>query len=102
MIYLRVSINKWASSGVAILVKKSLENKICNYSWVSDRIITICLKIERYHLNIIGVYAPIEGEEENSITFYDTLQKTLDGTNKNELQEDQLKDGQTSEHRNRQ
>jgi exonuclease III len=52
---------------------------------VSDRIVTIRLKIERYHLNVIGVYAPVEGEEENSITFYDTLQKTLDGTNKNEL-----------------
>jgi hypothetical protein len=37
--------------------------------------VTIRLKIERYHLNVKGVYAPVEGEEENGIIFYDTLQK---------------------------
>jgi len=55
-----------------------------NYLFVNDRIITVCLKTNRGHITIIGVYAPGEGREEETICFYKQLQKEVDKYNKND------------------
>ena len=39
MIYCGVPVNQWASSGVAIAIRKHLKHKIQDCNWVSDRII---------------------------------------------------------------
>jgi hypothetical protein len=39
MIYSGVPDNKWAASGVAILIKEDWKNKIQDYSSISDRIV---------------------------------------------------------------
>jgi len=39
MIYCGVPANQWASSGVAIAIRKDWKHKIQDYTWISDRII---------------------------------------------------------------
>ena len=39
MIYCGVPANEWASSGVAIAIRKEWKHKIQDYTWISDRII---------------------------------------------------------------
>lgn len=84
MIYEGVPREKRASAGVAILIKKTLKNLIHSYTFVNERIITIRLKNQRGYMSIIGVYAPEEGRNEDSDEFYDILQKTVNGINKND------------------
>lgn len=75
MVYSGVPQCRRACSGVAILANNKWKNKITSYTYVNERIITTRFKIDRGHLNIIGVYAPEDGKKEDTVKFYDELQK---------------------------
>ena len=82
LLYSGVPQNKRASSGVAVFLKKSLQNRIHSYNFVNDRIINIRIRTTRGHLTIVGVYAPNEGKKEESLEFYELLQTHLNSINK--------------------
>jgi hypothetical protein len=48
MIYSGVPTNQWASSGVAIAIRKDWKHKIRDYTWISDRIIETRKVIRRF------------------------------------------------------
>jgi len=62
MIYCGVPANQWASSGVAIAIRKDWKHKIQDYTWISDSIETR-IKVLNRNVTIVGVYAPVEGKE---------------------------------------
>jgi len=59
-------------------------SRITNYTFVNDRIITVRLKTNRWHIYIIGVYVPEEGREEETRRFYIQLQKEFDKCSKSD------------------
>jgi len=61
MIYCGVPANQWASSGVAIAIRKDWKHKIQDYTWISDRIFETRIKALNRNFTIVGVYAPVEG-----------------------------------------
>jgi exonuclease III len=79
---LGVPTEQRASSGVAILIKQKWKNRIVSYSWISDRIISLKCKTGRSLMNIIGVYAPIEGNKTDTRKFYKELQEIMNITGK--------------------
>jgi len=83
MIYCGVSANQWASSGVAIAVRKDWIHKIQDYTWISDRIIETRIKVLNRNFTIVGVYAPVEGKEQDREEFYRELQQSMDKIPKN-------------------
>jgi hypothetical protein len=62
-------------------IHKSLKSNIDSYSYWSDRIIQVRLKLSHGYLTDLCMYAPIEGKEEEIETFYNTLQQILNKTN---------------------
>lgn len=52
--------------------------KITSNTYINERIVTPRSKIDRGHLNIIGVYVPENGRKDDTAQFYDDLQQTLD------------------------
>ena len=76
MIYSGVPANQWASSGVAILIRKGWKHKIQDYTWTADRIIETGIKVLNRNFTIVGVYAPVEGKEQDTEEFYRDLQQS--------------------------
>jgi exonuclease III len=87
MVYSGVSPETRAQSGVALIIDHKWISRIVNYSFFNDRI-TVRLKTNRGHTNIIGVYVyvyvPEEGREEETRRFYKQLQKEVDKYSKND------------------
>jgi len=75
MIYCGVPTNQWASSGVAIAIRKDWKYKMLDYTWISDRLIETRIKVLNRNFTIVGVYAPVEGKEQDTEEFYRELQK---------------------------
>ena len=71
MIYCGVPANQWTSYGVAIAVK------------ISERIIETRIKVLNRNFTIVGVYAPVEGNEQDTGEFYRELQQSMDKIPKN-------------------
>jgi exonuclease III len=84
MIYCGVPANQWASSGVAIAIRKDWKNKIQDYTWISERIIETRIKVLNRNFTIVGLYAPVEGKEQDTEEFYRELQQNMDKIPKNE------------------
>jgi exonuclease III len=84
LIYSWVPQRVRAQSGVAILISHKWKNKIHSYKFINDRIITVRRKVPRGYLTVICIYAPEEGRNEDSDEFYETLQKEINSTNKND------------------
>jgi len=78
MIYCGVPANQWASSGVAIAVRKNWKHKIQDYTWISDRIFETRIKVLNRNFTIVGVYVPVEGKEQDTEEFYRELQQSMD------------------------
>jgi exonuclease III len=72
-----ISEDKWASSGVAIWIKKQWQNKIIDYTGISDRIIKVKIKVLNQTFNIFEIYAPVEGKDQETEEFYEKLQLQL-------------------------
>jgi exonuclease III len=68
-----------------LMIHKSLKSNRDSYSYWSDRIVQVRLKLSRGYLTVLCIYAPNEGKEEESETFYNTLQQILNKTNKSEM-----------------
>jgi exonuclease III len=84
MIYCGVPANQWASSGIAIAIRKDLKHKIQDYTWNSDRMIETRIKVMNRNFAIVGVHVPVEGKEQNTQEFYRELQQSMDKIPKNE------------------
>jgi len=84
ILYSGVSQKTQAQSGVALMIDHKWTSQITNYSFVNDRIITVCLKTNRRHITIIGVYALEEGREEETRCFYKQLQEEVDKYSKSD------------------
>jgi len=78
MIYCGVPANQLASSGVAIAIRKDWKHKIEDYTWIWNRIIETRIKVLNRNFTIVGVYAPVEGKEQETIEFYMQLQQSMD------------------------
>ena len=84
MTYCGIPTNQWASSGVAIAIRKDWKHKIQDYTWISDRIIETRIKVLNRNFTIVGVYAPVEGKEQATEEFYRELQQSIDKIPKTE------------------
>ena len=84
MIYCGVPASQWASSGVAIAVRKDWKHKIQGYTWIADRIIETRIKVLNRNFTIVGVYALVEGKEQDTEEFYRELQQSMHKIPKNE------------------
>jgi len=83
-IYCGVPANQWASSGVAIAVRKDWKHKIQDCTWILDRIIETRIKVLNRNFTVVGVYVPVEGKEQDTEEFYRELQRRMDIIRKNE------------------
>jgi hypothetical protein len=54
MIYSGVPDNKWAASGVKILIRKDWKNKLQDYTRISDRIVVTRLSLLNRNFTILG------------------------------------------------
>ncbi|PSN46792.1 hypothetical protein C0J52_19145 [Blattella germanica] len=84
MIYGGVKQEQRASAGVAIWIHKRLKNRIHSYTFINERIIMLRIKIDRGYVSILSLYAPEEGKTQNTIEFYNELQKIINKLNKND------------------
>mgnify|MGYP002224294368 CR=1 FL=1 len=84
MIYSGVSRFTRGQSGVVILIHKSMAHRIEHYTFWTDRIIEVRLRINRGYLTVIGLYAPNEGKHKLTEEFYEKLQSIFDKVNKND------------------
>lgn len=82
LIYSGVPQSKRAPSGVAILLKKQLKNRIHSYKFISDSLICLRMKLEKGFMTILGVYTQEEGKNEDSAVFYEELQQCINSVNK--------------------
>ena len=73
MIYSGVPANQWASSGVAIAIRKDWKHNVQDCTWISGGIIEIRIKVLNRNFTILGVYAPVEGKEQDTEEFYRKL-----------------------------
>jgi hypothetical protein len=60
---------KTATSSVTIMIREDWERWTISHTWNSDRITHLKLRNGRSHLNIIGVYAPVEGHRPGHLSF---------------------------------
>ena len=83
MVYSGVPTEKWASQMV-ILVKKELKNKLLQYQWISTWIVKLRFKFLKITLTTIGVYTPVEGQDDETNDFYGEMQDAIQKVNKRE------------------
>jgi exonuclease III len=62
-VYSGVNANDRAHSGVMLMIHKSLKSNTDSYSYWSDRIIQVRLKLSRGYFTVLCNYAPTEGQE---------------------------------------
>jgi len=84
MLYSGVSQETQAQSGIALITDHKWTSQITNYSFVNDCVITVCLKTNRGHITMIGIYALEEGREEEMRHFYKQLQKEVNKYSKSD------------------
>ena len=51
-------------NGVAIIVKKRVQNAVLGYSFKSDRMISVCFQGKPFNITVIQAYAPTSNTEE--------------------------------------
>jgi exonuclease III len=67
------------------MIHKTLQSTIDTYTFWNERIIEVRLKISRGYLTFLGIYAPVEGKEEENDQFCKLLQKIIDKVNKSDM-----------------
>lgn len=74
-----------AKAGVSILIRKTVEKFIKNYTFVSERIITMTISAYGYKTTVIGVYGPNDdSDQETKDKFWRDLENTLDETKRHQ------------------
>jgi hypothetical protein len=71
-------------SGIAIVIRKDWKYKIQDYTWISDRVIETTIKVLNRNVAILGLYASVEGKEQETEEFYRELQQSMDKIPKKE------------------
>jgi hypothetical protein len=77
MIYCGVPTIQWASSGVAIGIRRDWKHKTQDYTWISDRIIETGIKVLNRTFTIVGIYTPVKGKEQETEEFYRKHQRSM-------------------------
>ena len=68
-------------NGLAIMVKKSVQNAVLGCSLKNDRMISVCFQGKPLNITVIQVYAPTSNAEEAEVEwFYEDLQDLLELT----------------------
>jgi uncharacterized membrane protein len=63
-------------AGIMLMIHKSLKLKMYNYTFWSKIIIEL-LKLSQEYVTVIGVYAPVEGDDEGNDKLHHDLQKII-------------------------
>jgi len=79
-----VPVNKRATSGVVIAIRKDWKHKIQDYTWILDRITETRIKGLNRSFTIVGVYGPVEEKQQDRGEFYRELQQREDKIPKKE------------------
>ena len=66
MIYCGVAANQRTSSVVVIVIRKDWKHKIQDCTWILDRIIETRIEVLKRNFTIVGVYALVEGKEQDT------------------------------------
>ena len=70
-------------NGVAIIVKKRLQNAVLGCNLKNDRMVSLCFQGKPFTITVIQVYAPTSNAEEAEVErFYEDLQDLLELTPK--------------------
>lgn len=78
-----VNKSQTAQAGASILVKLNLKQFITDYSYVSERCMTLTMKMYGHETQIIAVYAPTEGSNiQIKDSFYEEISSILSKTKK--------------------
>ena len=73
-------------NGVAIVIKKRVQNAVFGYNLKSDRMISICFQGKPFNIMVIQAYAPTSNTEEAEVErFYEDLQDLLELTPKKDV-----------------
>jgi len=80
--YSGVPTNKIAAAGIAIMIKAKFKNRIHSYVFVNEINLQLRYKLQRGCLKLLAVYAPEEGETEQTEEFYETLRDQTDEISK--------------------
>ena len=70
-------------NGVAIIVRKRVQNPVLGCNVKNDRMISVCFQGKPFNITVIQVYAPTSNAEETEVEwFYEDLQDLLELTAK--------------------
>ena len=73
-------------NGVAIIVKKRVQNAVLGYNLKNDRMISVPFQGKPFNITIIHAYAPTSNAEEAEVEwFYEDLQDILELTCKKDV-----------------
>jgi len=73
-------------NGVAIIVKKRVQNAVLGCNLKNDRMISVCFQGKPFNIRVIQVYAPTSNAEEAEVEqFYEDLQDLLELTPKKDV-----------------
>ena len=68
-------------NGIALIVKKIVQNAVLGYNLENKRVISICFQGKPFNITVIQVYAPSTNAEEAEVEwFYEDLQDLLEVT----------------------
>lgn len=84
-LYSGVNRQERARAGVILMIHKSLRSSIDYYKFWNERLIEVRIKLRRGFMTVIGTYAPVEGDEDNSELFYNKLQIIINKVNKSDM-----------------
>ena len=70
-------------NGVAIMIKKRVQNAVLGCNLKNDRMISVCFQVKPFNITIIQAYVPTSNTEEAEVEwFYEGLQDLLELTPK--------------------
>jgi exonuclease III len=84
LLFSGVPTNKRAAAGITVMIKVKFRKRINSYMFVNERLLQLRYKLQRGYLTLLAIYAPEEGETEQTEEFYKTLQGQIDKINRND------------------
>ena len=68
-------------NGIAIIVKKTVQNSVLGCNLKNDRMISVCFQGKPFNIMVIQVYAPTTNADDTDVEqFYEDLQELLELT----------------------
>lgn len=79
LLYSGVAMKERARAGVGFLIHKDMEESICEWKFVNERIMSLRVKEENNFVTLVAAYAPTEDETaEEKDKFFDKLHNVID------------------------